>query len=257
MVESEIGMLVRALEGGRQVPENILVRFGGAYLYFCRVAAESPRFADGYVARIGLIFLIPLENDRDGVRVRLLALRLASSRDGVRFERDRRRWEGHGNLSLEDGGLEIEYLLYDGDIKIAEEKVWPDGESGDWKGEFEAESAGGERIFGQVRHVLWANSSKLAAEFADTPVRYWELLDPATVGQWGRRIYATLPAQEQATKEEPIVLIDVVSGKHVRTSDSERRAAGLQLLDSNPHPVLYRAELAAPKRVSLGVGPIR
>jgi hypothetical protein len=248
--------LAQALRSASAAADNLLVDVGGAFLYFCRVDEDSATFDSGDIGRIGLIFLVPELGEDDRIRIRLCGLRLGSTKDGLQYRPDEKFWEGTGSFSHEDG-LSIDYVLLDHDgARLAEETLRPD-EQGDWSGHFRAVNKADEAIHGMVRHVRWENSERLQDSFKSTALRYWRLLDAELVGRWGQRIYDTLPKEDQATEREPIVLIDVVSGRHLRSTQEQRLITMTQLKSTNPYPVVFEASYLPPKLLTFGVGPIR
>ncbi len=256
MHSTTLESLQQALRSGSAAADSLLVDVGGAFLYYCRVDETSAGFDGGDIGRIGLIFLTPEVVEGDEIRISLCGLRLGSTQDGLEYRPDEKAWEGAGFFNHDDG-LGITYILQDRDgARLADETLQVD-DQGDWSGSFHAINKQGEAISGKVRHVRWENSKRLSEAFGSVPVRYWQLLDADLVGRWGQRIYDALPKEEQATENEPLVLIDVVSGRHLRSTRELKASAIAELKTANPYPVVYEASYLPPKQLTFGMGPIR
>lgn len=251
-------LVARHLRKGDRIPDNQLVLIGGAHLYYCRTDKESAPFDGGDIGRIGLIFLVPELDAAGQLQIRLWGMRIGSTQDGESYRADERTWEGWGALSADDGQLEISYILQDvNGARLADEALSPKDNQGDWKGEFTAIGKAGEQIFGTVQHIRWDNRDRVADAFEGFPLRYRRFLPIEVISAWGERLYAALPTAEQATETEPVVLIDVVSGQHFRTTAENKWAALQEFKAMNSHPAVYEVTFGPPRPVSFGVGPIR
>lgn len=249
--------LEQHLRKGVRISENLLVHIGGAHLYYCLIDESSATFDGGDRGRIGLIFLVP-EWEAGQLRIRLYGMRIGSTKDGVAYRIDEKAWEGWGTLSADSDQLQISYILQDiNGARLADEALIPHGERGDWKGTFTAIGKSGESISGTVQHIRWENRECIARAYEGFPLRYGRFLPLEVISAWGERLYAALPPTEQATEEQPVVLIDVVSGRHIRTTAESKWAALEEFKAENPHPAVYEATFGPPVRVSFGVGPIR
>lgn len=258
---STLEQVAKHLRKGDPIPENLLVQIGGAHLYYCRTDNESATFDGGDVGRIGLIFVVPEFDAVGRERLALYGLRIGSTKNGTEYRPDIKEWSGEGELSVAETAareLQISYVLHDsnGD-KLAGETLSSAGGSGDWQGTFTAFGKAGELIKGSVRHIRWSNRECVAEAFAGFPLRYGSFLPAAIIAQWGDRLYQSLDERERANEDFPVVLIDVVSERHVRTTPEAKWQALHDLKAYNPHPAVYEATLGAPTYLSVGVGPLR
>lgn len=249
------------LRKGNPIPDNLLVQIGGAHLYYCRTDKESAPFDGGDIGRIGLIFLVPEFDAVGRERLALYGMRIGSTKDGESYESDIKDWHGEGELSLADTTskeLQISYVLHDsnGD-KLAGETLSSSGDSGNWEGTFTAFGKAGEPIKGTVQHIRWSNRECVAEAFEGFPLRYGSFLPAEIIAQWGDRLYQGLDERERANEDFPVVLIDVVSERHVRTTPEAKWQALQDLKAYNPHPAVYEATVCPPAFLSIGVGPLR
>ena len=245
------------LQKGLIVPDNLIVELGGPYLYICKVD-DGCSFSNGDLGRLGLVFLIPDQNPtlNDGAKAKLFGIRLASTRDGKSFISldipSKWTWDGH--ISLLDNHLQIEYDLSDGLHMIqAMESVRPTTNDDDWTGSFHAVKSDKSEVTGTVRHIRWWPNMKMPNEFKRLTINFWDVLSPKDIGAWGRRLYNLLPDEEKATDKEPVVIIDLITMKHIRSTKNDQIQTLLDFKRENPSSVPYCIELNGPSS-SMGFG---
>lgn len=225
------------------------VHLGGIHYYMCRVGPDSPTFTDGSIGRIGFLCLIPIDASPEGIDVRWIGVRVASTFDGAKYIQAELpvTWGGRGHVALDDGRMSIEYVLTDRDgFCVATETVREGYEAGSWLGEFEGRRSDGAVVSGSVRHVRWSGAGQRPAEFDGLDISLRELIPAEGVGLWGEYVHSGLPQARRATESEPFVLIDVLSQETRRASRSDKIKANAELRAVNSEAVIYCAESDAP-----------